>query len=51
MVGFAAGVHASVDVMDPLLGGVGDLQHMLGLPRLSVLQGRAGPWFTGVMPR
>jgi hypothetical protein len=50
-VWFAAGFHPGVDAMDSLLRGVGDLHDMLGLSLLTVLKGRADPWFASVMPR
>ena len=50
VVVLAARFHRRVGVVQALLGTVGDLQDVIGLPFLAVGQGRADTRFAGVVP-
>ena len=50
VVRLAAGAHAVIDAVQPLLCSVGDLQDVVGLALLAVLEGRADPWVASVVP-
>jgi hypothetical protein len=46
----AAAAHAVVNPVQPVLGAVSDLQHMVGLALLAVAECRPDPWWASVVP-